>query len=239
MIDNLRDDLGNPGLPFVCGKLMPGYPFTFTDTDGVKGSVKVEAALADISNQRTNTFCVDNNGLVGNASDPIHFNAPSQRLLGQRYAAAMNTIYADPFRLYLGGFHSPAGLLIPQNTDPAGDTDGDGYSNFLEFSFLTDPTKAEAIAPVSFSRVTIPGEGEFPAISFRQRFDTEAPQYVVQVSDDLTTWQSNLAGQPPVTAAVGAPISNGDGTWLVTVRSLRPVSSGSASDFIRVRSTAP
>ena len=238
LIDNLRNDLGNPGLPFICGKLMPGYPFTFTDTDGVKGSVKVEAALADVSRQRANTFCVDHNGLAGNAADPIHFNAPSQRLLGQRYAAAMHTIYSDPFLLFLGGHHSPAELLVPQNIDPMADSDGDGHSNFLEFAFLTDPTKPEAILPVSYSRITVPGEGEFPAITFRQRFDTEAPEYIVQVSTDLMTWQSNLPSQAPVTASVGPPVPNGDGTSSVTVRSLRPVS-GSSADFIRILSTAP
>jgi hypothetical protein len=129
-------------------------------------------------------------------------------------------------------------LLVPQNIDPTADSDGDGHSNFLEFAFLTDPTKPEAILPVSYSRITVPGEGEFPAITFRQRFDTEAPEYIVQVSTDLMTWQSNLPSQAPVTASVGPPVPNGDGTSSVTVRSLRPVS-GSSADFIRILSTAP
>lgn len=233
LVDNLRRDLNAPGLPFICGKFVPG----FVSTQLAYRST-VEGALADLPNQRANTFCVENNGLSSNAADPIHFNAPSQRILGQRYAAAMSMFYSDPFRLYLGGFLSPAELSIPQNTDPAGDNDGDGYSNFLEFAFLTDPTKAEAISPASYSRVTVPGEGDFPAITFRQRFDTEAPQYIVQVSTDLMAWQSNLLGQPPVTVTVGSPVTNSDGTRSVTVRSARPVSAGSGSDFIRVRATA-
>ena len=89
---NLKGPDDNPSLPFVCGKFVPGYTF-----GGDRATV--EAALTDLLNQRTNTFCVDNNGLSGNASDRIHFNAPSQRLLGQRYAAAMINFYTDPFAL--------------------------------------------------------------------------------------------------------------------------------------------
>ncbi|MEX1049751.1 MAG: sialate O-acetylesterase [Akkermansiaceae bacterium] len=233
LVDNLRRDLTAQGLPFICGKFVPDFVST-----QLAYRTSIEGALADLPNQRANTFCVENNGLSSNTADPIHFNAPSQRILGQRYAAAMNTFYSDPFRLYLGGFYPPAELLIPQNIDPAGDNDHDGYSNFLEFAFLTDPSKSEIVPPVNYSRITVPGEGDFPTITFRQRFDTEAPQYIVEVSTDLATWQSNLPGQL-VTATVGSPIANGDGTSLVTVRSLRPVSSGSGSDFMRIRSTAP
>ena len=234
LVDNLRMNLDAPGLPFVCGKFVPDFVST-----QLAYRTTVEGALSDLPNQRANTFCVDNNGLASNAADQIHFNAPSQRILGQRYATAMAAFYSDPFLLYLGGFYSPAELLLPQNTDPAGDNDHDGYSNLLEFAFLTNPSKAETIAPVSYSRITVPGEGDFPAITFRQRFDTEAPQYTVQVSDDLVAWRSNIPGTPAVTATVGQPIPNSDGTCNITVRALQPLSAGMAPDFIRIRATAP
>jgi hypothetical protein len=87
LVDNLRRDLGVPGLPFVCGKLMPGYNFT-------GDPATVEAALADLPNQRFNTDCVDNAGLTPRADQLIHFDAVSQRELGRRYAAKMFAIYA-------------------------------------------------------------------------------------------------------------------------------------------------
>lgn len=243
LVTNLRNSFANPGLPFVCGKFVPA---TWTYADGAAGAFTglpyrstVEAAMMDLPNFRTNTFCVDNNGLRGRSDQLIHFDAYSQRLLGQRYAAAIITFHSDPFRLYLGGYLTPAQMLDPRFTAPAGDDDQDGYSNFLEFAFLTNPSKTETTAPVSYSRTTIPGQGTFPAITFRRRFDTEAPQYTVQVSSDLINWRSNQPGQPAVTATVGEPFSNGDGTYNVTVRGLQPVSTSMASDFIRVRATAP
>jgi hypothetical protein len=207
--------------------LVPGYSFAGDRTT-------VEAALADLPNQRSNTFCVDNNGLTGNASDAIHFNAPSQRLLGQRYASALIGFRADPFLLYLGGYYNPAELADPGLTAPDGDNDHDGTCNFLEYAFLTDPSRATAAPPPGYETVTIPGAGEFPAISFRQRFDTEAPQYVVEVSSDLTNWTSNADG-PAVTASVGSPVDNGDGTSTVTVRHVAPVSAAARTRFLRVR----
>jgi hypothetical protein len=82
LVDNLRRDLGVPGLPFVCGKLVPGYNFT-------GDPATVEAALADLPNQRFNTDCVDNAGLTPRPDQLIHFDAASQRELGRRYAAKM------------------------------------------------------------------------------------------------------------------------------------------------------
>ncbi|MDB4537920.1 sialate O-acetylesterase, partial [Akkermansiaceae bacterium] len=79
LVDNLRNDLGNPSLPFVGGKLSPSHTFSGDRT-------AIEAALADLPNQRTNTSCVDNAGLSGKAGDTIHFDEASQLLLGQRYA---------------------------------------------------------------------------------------------------------------------------------------------------------
>ena len=233
LVDNLRRDLHAPGLPFICGKLVPDFV-----SPQLEYRATVEGALADLPNHRSNTLCVDNTGLAGNVTDPIHFDAASQRLLGQRYAAAMIGVYADPFKLYLGGFYAPAQLRVPGRTDPAGDNDHDGYGNFLEYAFLTDPSKPQAVTPVNYTSVTVPGQGDYPAISYRQRFDTEAPQYTVEISVDLVTWHGNVTGQAPVTATVGTPVSNGDGTSTVTVRALQPITNGVGPCFMRVCATS-
>ena len=147
-------------------------------------------------------------------------------------------LYADPFKLYLGGFYDPVQLGVPGRNDPAGDNDHDGYCNFLEYAFLTDPSKPQAVTPVNCTSVTVPGQGEYPAISYRQRFDTEAPQYTVEISNDLVTWHGNVTGQAPVTATVGSPVSNGDGTYTVTVRALQPMTSGAGPCFMHVCATS-
>lgn len=239
LVDNLRNSFSNPSLPFVCGKFVPA---TWTYADGSPGAftglpfrATVEAALADIPNQRTNTFCVDNDGLRGRSDQLIHFDSYSQRLLGQRYAGAINGFYADPVKLYLGGFLTPAQLADPQLTAPNGDIDGDGLENLVEFAFLTDPTAPQSGSPVTLSTVTIPGEGSFPAISYLQRNDTEAPDYIVESSTDLSTWESNSEGQAPVTATVGPAVNHGNGTSTVTVRHVIHISPEAPERFLRIR----
>jgi hypothetical protein len=227
LVDNLRADLGGPGLPFICGKMVPGYPFP-----GDRAAV--ENALADLPNQRSNTFCADNDGLTANVADPIHFNAASQRILGQRYAGAILGFHSNPYLFYLGGFLTPAGLLNAQLTDPHADNDDDGFGNFLEFAFLTNPALAASKPAIGNGSLSIPGEGEFPTISFRQRLDTEAPAYSVEVSSDLLAWTDNGEG-PAVTDAVGQGVDNGDGTITVTVRALTPITPANAPCFLRVR----
>jgi hypothetical protein len=242
LVSNLRASFGNPALPFVCGKFVPA---TWTYADGSPGAftglpfrATVEAALSDLPNHRSNTFCVDNNGLRGRSDQLIHFDAYSQRLLGQRYAAAINGFYADPHLLYLGGFFTPTQLAQPQFTDPAGDIDGDGLASWLEFAFGTDPSKPQAGSPVTLSTVSVPGEGSYPALTFRRRTGTGAPAYLVQASDNLGTWTSNTEGQPPVTVTVGSPVVHGDGFETVTVRHVLPVSAA-AKRFLRVKVSQP
>jgi hypothetical protein len=97
LVDNLRRDLRLPGLPFVCGKLVP----TWTNASGTVFTVTtlhrrdlVEAALQDLPNRKFNTACVDNSGLTGHEDEVIHFNAVSQRELGRRYAGQFLAIGA-------------------------------------------------------------------------------------------------------------------------------------------------
>ena len=241
LVDNLRQSFSNPSLPFICGKFVPsswvdaqGQTQTFT---GLPHRATVEAAIADLPNHRTNTFCVDNNGLRGNDSDRIHFDAFSQRLLGQRYAAAVIDLRSDPYRHHIAGYYTPQEMQDPLLTDPGADNDHDGHSNYLEYAFLTNPAESEAVIAYRQTTVAVEGEGNFPAISFRQRLDTEAPDYLVEVSENLATWRSNGDGGPAVTASVGLPVANGDGTSTATVRHLAPLASTPL--FFRVRVQDP
>jgi hypothetical protein len=238
LVSNLRSSFGDPALPFVCGKLVPtswvnesGATITYTE---LPLRAAVEAALSDLPNQRTNTFCVDNSGLRGRGDQMIHFDAYSQRLLGQRYAAAMTTFYADPMRQYFGGFYTPSQLAQPATLAPTGDNDGDGIVNFLEYAFRTNPASPNDGLAFTTSRINIPGSGDFPTIAFRQRTDTAAPQYIVEVTDNLAApWQ------PAVTAPVGTPIANGDGTATATVRHIEPITPGTPARFFRIRVLQP
>lgn len=243
LVTNLRNSFSKPSLPFICGKFVPA---TWTYADGTPGAftglpyrATVEAALTDLPNRRTNTFCVDNNGLRGRSDQLIHFDAYSQRILGQRYAAAMLNLQSDPQKLYLGGYLTPEQLANATLTDPQGDIDQDGRKNFLEYAFLTNPVIPDPGSPVTAGNVSVPGEGTFPALTFLQRTDTDAPRYTVEVSDDLVNWQGNVEGQPAVTVQVGPAIDHGNGSSTVTIRDLAPLSSGSSERFLRVRVSQP
>jgi hypothetical protein len=101
LVDNLRRDLGVPGLSFICGKLVPGWT-NLSGTvfnSGLAYRATVETALGDLPRQRFNTACVDNTGLIGREDQPIHFDAASQRELGRRYAQqliAINQAMSQP-----------------------------------------------------------------------------------------------------------------------------------------------
>jgi len=97
LVDNLRRDLALPGLPFICGKFVPPWTNSF-GTTFVAGTLHrrdiVEAALDDLPNQRFNTACAANAGLIGREDQTIHFDAGSQRELGRRYAQKLLAISA-------------------------------------------------------------------------------------------------------------------------------------------------
>ena len=82
MIADLRADLGKPVLPIVCGEL--GRFFGA----GFKGTVNTaqETVAAADSHMRF----VSSENLTN--MDPFHFDAPSQRVFGARYAAGMLAI---------------------------------------------------------------------------------------------------------------------------------------------------
>ncbi|MCX6922762.1 MAG: hypothetical protein NT154_06045, partial [Verrucomicrobia bacterium] len=92
LVDNLRRDLGAPGLPFVCGKFVPQWTNAsgqvFVSPNLQAGGI-VEAALDDLPNQRFNTACAANTGLIGREDQTVHYDAVSQRELGRRYALKM------------------------------------------------------------------------------------------------------------------------------------------------------
>jgi hypothetical protein len=243
LVTNLRNSFSKPSLPFICGKFVPA---TWTYADGSPGAftglpyrATVESALTDLPNHRTNTFCVDNNGLRGRSDQLIHFDAYSQRILGQRYATAMLNFQSDPLKLYLGGYLTPTQLANATLTDPQGDIDQDGRKNFLEYAFLTNPTVPDQSSPVTLGNTIVPGEGTFPALTFRQRNDTDAPRYTVEVSGDLVNWQGNVAGQPAVTVQVGPAIDHGDGSSTVTIRDVTPLAPGTPERFLRIRVSQP
>jgi len=116
-------------------------------------------------------------------------------------------------------------------TDAAGDLDGDGLSNLLEYALVGDPwvpsTLPQPVArmlDVTLDEVS----GPYLTVTFRGRMDAADLGYFVELSEDLTTW---TAGAVRVSVQ-----SQGDGTAISVWRLPEPVQSGGAR-FVRVRVT--
>ena len=76
LVSNLRSDLGDPNLPFIVGQI-----------NASKKNYPVNDHLLKLPTVLKGTACVSSKGLT--TTDAWHFDAASQKLLGERYAQAM------------------------------------------------------------------------------------------------------------------------------------------------------
>jgi hypothetical protein len=91
LIARFRADLQAPNVPFVAGQL-PAFQFTKTTPDGTTqpnpGAERVNAAVVALARTVPHYTYVSAAGTT-DRGDHLHFDARSARLLGQRYARAM------------------------------------------------------------------------------------------------------------------------------------------------------
>ena len=79
LIDNLRADIGDPGLPFIActiGEMR----------SDVQARKQINHILLDLPNQRPDTACVDGRSFAKSIGDNVHFDTPTQREHGRRFA---------------------------------------------------------------------------------------------------------------------------------------------------------
>jgi hypothetical protein len=81
LIADFRHDLGLPDVPFIVGQLGPFHEKTSPGTDAFNTQLAAFAAA------EPHCACVSSDGLTS-IGDNTHFDAPSQREFGRRYAAA-------------------------------------------------------------------------------------------------------------------------------------------------------
>jgi hypothetical protein len=91
-----------------------------------------------------------------------------------------------------GGGGNPSGLTyaawltengLPEDTPVAGDADGDGLTNGVEFYIGTSPITAD-LQPLTISRV----DEDHVAVSYTMGKDREGVTAVLEGSSDFTTW---------------------------------------------------
>lgn len=173
-----------------------------------------------------------NRAVVSTSPDPTFMGS----LVGGTHEMA-NKVFKDNNLLYdITTFSDWAGILLggksPADQAPDADPDHDGISNLAEYVFALDPSRtssrdeyaAEGMVPGS-----APGESHF-AITFIRLRSPSSVVYRVDVSDDLTTWDTT---QTQI-EQVGAPVVQPDGvSEQVTYRLIAPAST-SAKKFLRV-----
>jgi PKD repeat protein len=115
------------------------------------------------------------------------------------------------------------GINAPEDVLPGDDFDKDGLPNLIEFAVGGDPTVPDPSRAPKGGMATVGGQ-KFLTLSFRRLQSNTSLLYQVEESTDLRTWF-------PLSVAanmVGAPIEQGDGTELVTVRASAPLATGGA-----------
>ena len=89
MVTDLRADLGCGDVPFVAGRLGP----FLAGREGITHFELVNSQLASLPDRIANAACVSADGLTPK-EDGVHFDAPSARDLGRRYAEAVKRLQA-------------------------------------------------------------------------------------------------------------------------------------------------
>lgn len=131
---------------------------------------------------------------------------------------------------YLVNFFSSEELVDIAISGPLADPDNDGYSNLLEYALQGDPTRKDSL--VNYATVETNGVS-YPSITFIQRIPSSDLTYVPQLSADLSEWND---GDNHLVEHSSS--DQGDGTFIVTVRSLAPLSE-STTQFLRVKVRHP
>lgn len=85
LIQNIRKELASPELPFIVATLPDFYVRKFPEAS------LVNQALQNLPNQVPNTACISTSDL-SHKGDTTHFDSPSARKLGERYARAMQAL---------------------------------------------------------------------------------------------------------------------------------------------------
>ena len=147
--------------------------------------------------------------------------------------------FAQPVRVEVSSGYTTwlkqAGLADAAAT-PGADPDSDGVPNALEFALLGAPGMPDAAAILPVPSLVTVGDQPYPAVTFNLRKNLSGATLVLQSSPTLTnpTWTPfwDSAASP----APGNVVQSSDAGdhWLLTVRDVAPVTSGSAARFVRL-----
>jgi hypothetical protein len=108
------------------------------------------------------------------------------------------------------------------------DYDHDGYNNVLEYAQGSSPTRSSSYPELNVSLFSADTGTRYLRATYRIREGTIGVIITPQVSSDLATWTTG-------TSIITGPISQGDGTALITVQDDTPLSSAGQKRFLRLQ----
>ena len=144
------------------------------------------------------------------------------------------TLYTAPYwRASAQPGGTPGGAAGPAFAgNPNGDTDGDGYSDYLEYALGnpqgtpgTGNRPAANVTNYTVATVT----SAYLSFSYRRNNAADGVNYFVELSTNLTAWDSTTAAVTYV-----GTVNNGDGTSTVTCRATNPFNPA-VPQFMRLR----
>jgi len=137
--------------------------------------------------------------------------------------ATVNVLWT--FASYQQQYFSAAELADPTISGQTADPDGDGLNNLEEYAFGLNPRQPDAASALQ----TMDTSSGYLTLTFIRRHDVGDLNYIVEVSDDLFTWNSG----PSFTREVSVTALDAQRD-LVTVQDLTSTSAA-VCGFMRVR----
>jgi hypothetical protein len=240
---NFDFDVADPGtLTLAPGQriLVVGNVAAFHMRYGALPGVKVAGAFGGSLSNTGETFnLVDaGNNVIGSVAysnlAPWPIDAGTLGFSLVLNNPAPNALYTAPYwrvGAQIGG--TPGALPGPAfSGNPNGDTDGDGYSDYLEFALGNPqgvPTTTNRPSATVQSHIVNSVAGNYLTFSFRRNNAADGVNYFVELSTNLTSWASDSS----VVTYVGTT-NNGDGTSTITYRATNAFNPA-VPQFMRLR----
>ena len=166
---------------------------------------------------------------------PVDSDGPGYSLVLNNPAAGIDYAVGSSWRSssQVGGTPGLANATTFTGS-PTGDTDLDGFKDYLEHATASNWNNPASRNPpvVSFAPFVVMGVTDsYLRLEYRRNLAADGVNYSVQLSENLAgTWSSDASAVTYVSSH-----NNGDGTATVTYRSTQPVGPGHPQVFMRLQ----
>ncbi len=179
----------------------------------------------------TSTGIISGTCTVGGTTSAIALTASNAYGFGQ---ATLSLTVETPYSAWQDQFFTPTDLSDPAISGDTADPAGDGIPNLMKYALGLDPF-SNGTAGLPVSAIITTGSGNYLTLTYTQVLSDTDITYAVQVSTDMTNWNSGPGYTDPPTS-VNDP---GGATQTVTVQSATPINGATPVQFMRLQVTGP